>query len=60
MDEHDGVAPAEERSRGVDQRKAWLRATLAGMEDGLIFTDATGCISFFNPAAQAIIGWTLE
>ena len=60
MDEHDLPAPAEEASFGADKRKAWLRATLAGMEDGVVLTDATGSITFLNPAAQAITGWTLQ
>ena len=60
MGEHDLPAPAEEGNFGVDKRKAWLRATLAGLEDGVVVTDATGCISFLNQAAQAMTGWTLN
>ena len=60
MGEHDLPAPAEEGNFGVDKRKAWLRATLAGLEDGVVVTDATGCISFLNQAAQAMTGWTLS
>jgi len=60
MDEQDRVVPAGQRSPDGDQRDPWLRATLAGLDDGSIVTDATGRINFLNPAAQAITGWTLE
>ena len=37
-----------------------LRITLMSMGDGVIATDNKGLVTFLNPSAQELTGWTLE
>jgi len=39
---------------------AWLQVTLSCIGDGVITTDPQGRVTFLNPTAQALTGWTLE
>ncbi len=38
----------------------WLRGTLSCIGDGVITTDSLGRVTFLNPTAQALTGWTQE
>ncbi len=38
----------------------WLRVTLSCIGEGVITTDPKGCVTFLNPTAHALTGWTLE
>lgn len=38
----------------------WLRVTLSSIGDAVITTDAHGHVTFLNPVAQALTGWTQE
>ena len=42
-----------------DQRE-WLRVTLSSIGDAVITTDTAGIVTFMNPVAQSLTGWTLE
>ena len=44
----------------VHEQQEWLRVTLSSIGDAVITTDTNGCITFMNPAAQAVTGWKLE
>jgi hypothetical protein len=35
-------------------------ATLASISDGVITTDTLGCVTFMNPAAEALTKWTID
>jgi PAS domain S-box-containing protein len=48
---------AESRLR--DQRE-WLRVTLSSIEDAVIAGDLARVVTFMNPAAEAMTGWTLQ
>ncbi len=41
-------------------QQEWLRVTLSSIGDGVITTDTDGCITFLNPVAQSLTGWSLE
>lgn len=41
-------------------RPEWSRATLASIGDAVITTDTEGRVTFLNPVAQSLTGWTQE
>jgi PAS domain S-box-containing protein len=43
-----------------DDAAEWLRVTLTSIGDGVITTDGNGKVTFLNPVAQALTGWTHE
>ena len=47
-------AQAEEQA---GESREWLEVTLAAIGDGVIATDARGCVRFLNPAAERLTGW---
>jgi len=52
-----------ERRRSEDQlreQKDWLAVTLTSIGDSVIATDAGGAITFINPVAEALTGWTRD
>src|SRR5262245_20610180 len=49
------VRRAEREARA---QRELLRVTLSSIGDGVVATDPTGVITFINPVAQAMTGWT--
>ncbi len=58
---------ADEIALGIERKKAedrlrrqteWLSVTLASIGDAVIATDVEGRVTFLNPVAQALTGWT--
>jgi PAS domain S-box-containing protein len=45
-------------AQAVHQEREHLRVTLASIGDGVIATDADGKVTFLNPIAQALTGWS--
>ncbi|HKP11394.1 MAG TPA: ATP-binding protein, partial [Blastocatellia bacterium] len=39
-------------------QREWLRVSLASIGDAVIATDLSGAVSFINPTAEALTGWT--
>jgi two-component system, cell cycle sensor histidine kinase and response regulator CckA len=48
---------AERRQRN---REEWLRVTLASIGDAVIATDTSGKVTYMNPVAASLTGWTPE
>src|SRR5690606_1157667 len=48
---------AAEWGHGADSAE-WLRVTLSSIGDGVITTDDAGRVTFLNPVAQELTGWT--
>lgn len=47
-------------SRQVAAEKEWLRVTLDSIGDAVISTDLNGKISFMNPIAERMTGWSMR
>ena len=48
---------AQER---LHEQREWLRVTLASIGDAVIATDTAGRVTFLNPVAQELTGWTQD
>jgi len=44
----------------VRAQREWLQITLASIGDGVIASDAKGAVTFLNPIAEKLTGWTLS
>jgi PAS domain S-box-containing protein len=57
------VRYAIERKQAAEQlleQREWLRVTLTSIGDAVVATDTAGCITFLNPVAEFLTGWTAQ
>lgn len=52
------VDPTSKQTIEHEQRE-WLKITLSSIGDAVITTDAAGHVTFLNPVAEVLTGWTL-
>src|SRR5699024_10903538 len=43
----------------LQKEREWLRVILAGIGDGVITTDTEGRVTFMNPTAASLTGWSV-
>ena len=48
----------ERKSRELQQQREWYEVTLASIGDAVITTDVDGHVTFLNPVAETMTGWT--
>jgi PAS domain S-box-containing protein len=46
--------------RKLKESERWLAAVLRSTSDAIVTADATGCVTFMNPVAEALMGWSKE
>ena len=46
--------------RELHEQWEWLHVTLSSIGDAVITTDTNGGVTFLNPVAQSLTGWTQE
>ncbi|HEV8072172.1 MAG TPA: PAS domain S-box protein [Planctomycetaceae bacterium] len=52
--------PSPASQEALHFQPEWCRVTLASIGDAVITTNINGGVTFLNPAAQSLTGWTLE
>ena len=57
---HRGKRLAERQAEEVARQREWLRVSLASIGDAVIATDTEGRVSFLNPTARSLTGWSQE
>jgi PAS domain S-box-containing protein len=49
-----------EAQREIALQREWLQVTLQSIGDAVITTDTQGCVSYLNPVAEALSGWSSQ
>jgi PAS domain S-box-containing protein len=50
----------EQSSEALYEQRRWLQVTLSSIGDAVITTDREGNVTFLNPVAQSLTGWSQE
>jgi PAS domain S-box-containing protein len=58
LDQSGSLADLGRRSGTDSTEHTWLRQVLGSLSDGVIATDARGCVRFLSHTAEALTGWT--
>ena len=54
------TSESKQAAEALQEQREWLRVTLSSIGDAVITTDTKGCVTFLNPVAQSLTGWTPE
>ncbi len=54
----DAKAELERNLEELHQQREWFAVTLSSIGDAVITTDARGIVTFMNPVAESMTGWT--
>jgi PAS domain S-box-containing protein len=52
------IVERKQAELAVHEQREWLRVTLTSIGDAVIVTDEHGNVTFMNPVAQTLTGWT--
>jgi PAS domain S-box-containing protein len=52
--------PYQQTDEALHEQRKWLRVTLSSIGDAVITADNKGDVTFLNPVAQSLTGWTQE
>lgn len=50
----------EQTGEALYEQRQWLQITLASIGDAVITTDHEGNVTFLNPVAQSLTGWSQD
>ena len=48
----------ERKTEELQQQREWFEVTLSSIGDAVITTDIRGCVTFLNPIAESMTGWS--
>jgi len=51
---------APKQPETLHEQREWLRVTLSSIGDAVITTDTKGSVTYLNPVAKSLTGWTQE
>lgn len=54
------TTPSPENTAALHEQRDWLLVTLSCIGDAVITTDSQGRVTFLNPVAESMTGWTQE
>lgn len=60
MDNDRETSELKQTAEALHEQREWLRVTLSSIGDAVITTDTKARISFLNPIAESLTGWTHE
>ena len=60
MDIDKETSDLKQTADALQEQREWPRDTLSSIGDAVITTDMKGCVTFLNPVAQSLTGWTQE
>jgi PAS domain S-box-containing protein len=60
MSPSDQTSEPKQQAEALHEQREWLRVTLSSIGDAVITTDTKGSITYLNPVAISLTGWSQE